>query len=261
MATQLITPNPNIWCRPGYCLEYVRKTFGLPIRYGNATEAWDNSPSQHRDRNFPTGLAVAVWYGLDTTELGHVVLRMPDGSVFSTSDLRNVPHHHPDLADLEAYYAYYKMNLTYRGWTEDVCGFPVISLDGGIAAQGTIIKAQEEDELADAVDRIYGFTTTLFRQYHEASIAKIYSFTTTLFKQYHEASINETRAALRDAFKAYAESKPEDGSTLDPKDFALQVAKNFDDILSAGVSAVANIPETIEVEPLEVEGALLPNQK
>jgi hypothetical protein len=186
---------------------------------------------------------------------------MPDGSVYSTSDLGNVPHHHPNLADLEAYYAYYKMNLTYRGWTEDVCGFPVISLDGSISAQGTITNSEEEDDLANSVDRIYEFTTTLFRQYHEASIAKIYGFTTTLFRQYHEASINETRAALRDAFKAYAESQPEEGVTLDPKDFALQVAKNFDDILAAGVSAVANIPDTIEVEPLEVEGALLPSQK
>jgi hypothetical protein len=183
---------------------------------------------------------------------------MPDGSVYSTSDLGNVPHHHPDLADLEAYYAHYKMNLTYRGWTEDVCGFPVISLDG-ISPQGTITP-QEDDDLATSVDRIYEFTTTLFKQYHEASITKIYGFTTTLFKQYHEASINETRAALRDAFKAYAESKPEDGTTLDPKEFALQVAQNFDDILAAGVSAVANIPETITVEPVEVEGVVLPHQ-
>lgn len=260
MATQLITPTPDIWCRPGYCLEYVRKTFGLPIRYGNATEAWQNSPTKHSGRDFPTGVAHAVWYGLDTTELGHVVLRMPDGSVYSTSDLTNTPHHHPNLADLEAYYAHYKMNLTYRGWTEDVCGWPVISLDGGIAAQGSIEIPQEEDDLASSVDRIYEFTTTLFRQYHEASIAKIYQFTTTLFKQYHEASINETRAALRDAFKAYAESKPEDGATLDPKDFALQVAKNFDDILAAGVSVVANIPETITVEPVAIEGVVLPKQ-
>jgi hypothetical protein len=184
---------------------------------------------------------------------------MPDGSVFSTSDYSNTPHHHPDLADLEAYYARYKMTLTYRGWTEDVCGWPVISLDGGIAAQGSIV-IPEEDDLASSVDRIYEFTTTLFRQYHEASISKIYQFTTTLFRQYHEASINETRAALRDAFKAYAESKPEEGATLDPKDFALQVAKNFDDILAAGVSVVANIPDTIEVEPVAVEGALPPKQ-
>jgi hypothetical protein len=82
-------------------------------------------------------VAHPVWYGLDKEPAGHVVIRMPDGSVYSTSDLTNTPHHHPDLADLERYYAYYGMNLTYRGWTEDVQGIPVIT-DFGLAAQGTI---------------------------------------------------------------------------------------------------------------------------
>jgi hypothetical protein len=117
---------------------------------------------------------------------------------------------------------------------------------GGLSAQGTITQ---EDDLADSVDRIYQFTTTLFRQYHEASIAKIYDFTTTLFKQYHEASINETRAALRDAFKAYAEANG--GGQSDPAAFAVAVAQHFDAIIDAGVSAVA-VPATVTVEPLDI---------
>lgn len=129
---QIIVPNPNIRCEPGWCLQYVRQTFGLPARYGSATEAWANSASQHRDRNFPAGLWVPVWYGLAKEPAGHVVLMAPDGSVYSTSDYSNTPHHHPDLADLEAYYARYGMDLTYRGWTEDVAGYPVLGADGGI---------------------------------------------------------------------------------------------------------------------------------
>ncbi|UVK58419.1 endolysin [Arthrobacter phage GlobiWarming] len=134
---QLITPNPNIPCQPGWCLQYVRQAFGLEARYASATEAWEKSTTQHRDRNFPPGKWTPVWYGLDTTPLGHVVILAPDMSVYSTSDLVNVPHHHPDLADLEAYYAYYGMNLTYRGWTEDVAGFPV--MQPTLEAQSTTI--------------------------------------------------------------------------------------------------------------------------
>lgn len=130
MATQLIVPNPDIPCRPGYCLEYVRETFALPIRYGSATEAWNNSASQHPDWNFPAGLAVPIWFDIDIEPNGHVALLMPDLTVYSASDLTNTPHHHPSIADLIAYYARWgKMQLTYLGWTEDVAGYPVVSLD------------------------------------------------------------------------------------------------------------------------------------
>lgn len=148
MNTQLITPNPNIPCKPGWCLEYVNNAFDVPIRYGSATAAWEGSTTQHRDRNFPAGVWHPVWYGLVNEPAGHVVLRAPNGNVYSTSDLGNTPHLHPDLADLEAYYAYYGMTLTYRGWTEDVEGTPVISL-GDIGYSGTIITPSEENPLAD----------------------------------------------------------------------------------------------------------------
>lgn len=144
MATQLITPTPDIACRPGWCLEYVRKTFGLPGRYDSATEAWFESDSQHLDRDFPAGVSHAVWYGIVQEPLGHVVLRMADGTVYSTSDNNNTPHHHPSLEHLESYYAYYGMNLVYRGWTEDVASYPVIQLDG-ITAQGYITPIEEDE--------------------------------------------------------------------------------------------------------------------
>lgn len=130
MATQLITPNPNIPAEEGMCLQYVRQSYGLPLRYGSATEAWNNSPSQHPDRDYPQGVWFPVWWALDKNVNGHVALVAPDGSVYSTSNLDPNPvKHHPSIADVEAYYAYYGMTLTYRGWTEDVAGYPVISLD------------------------------------------------------------------------------------------------------------------------------------
>jgi len=160
---QLVTPNPHIPCQPGWCLQYVRQAFGLPARHPTATAAWEASESKHRDRNFPKGVWLPVWFSLANEPAGHVALMAPDGSVFSTSDLGSVPHQHLDLSDLMNYYARYGMRLTYLGWTEDVAGYPVLT-DGGIAAQGTITEGdifmaltdKEQKRILDAADRING---------------------------------------------------------------------------------------------------------
>jgi hypothetical protein len=145
---QLITPNPHIPCQPGWCLQYVRQAFNLPAAYPTATAAWEASSSKHRDRKFPAGVWVPVWFSLANEPAGHVALMAPDGSVYSTSDLGTVPHQHLDLSDLMNYYARYGMTLTYLGWTEDVAGYPVLT-DGSIAAQGTITTS-EDDEMISA---------------------------------------------------------------------------------------------------------------
>jgi len=150
---QIITPNPDIPCKPGWCLEYVNNAFGVPAVYGSATAAWDASTTKHYARDFPAGVWLPVWYGLANEPLGHVVLRAPDGSVYSTSDLTNVPHHHPSLDELESYYAYYGMPLTYRGWTEDVEGTPVVAPSSGtISVEGSITQTTttEDDEMISA---------------------------------------------------------------------------------------------------------------
>jgi hypothetical protein len=142
---QAITPTPSIAAEEGMCLQYVRQTFGLPARYGSATEAWQNSPTQHRDRDYPSGVWFPVWWALDKNVNGHVALVSPDGRVYSTSNLNPNPLKvHPNVADVEAYYARYGMTLTYRGWTEDVAGTPVITTST-IAAQGEIITPQEDE--------------------------------------------------------------------------------------------------------------------
>jgi len=170
MMQQTITPNPNIPCKPGWCLMYVRQTFGLPARYASATEAWNNSASQHRDRDFPSGVWIPVWYGIDREPLGHVVLLAPDGTVYSTSDNSTVPHHHPSLADLEDFYAGWGWPLTYRGWTEDVAGFTVITPSGSLSYAGESITPIQEDELSAAdVERIISELTTVGEQQHKAT--------------------------------------------------------------------------------------------
>lgn len=123
---QLISPVPWIPCIGGWCLQYVREAFRLPAKYWSATEAWEKSTSQHRDRNFPPGVWLPVWYGIDQEPLGHVVLRSPDGRVYSTSDYSGWPVIHNSLEDLEEFYAAYGMTLRYRGWTEDVASYAVV---------------------------------------------------------------------------------------------------------------------------------------
>jgi hypothetical protein len=154
---QVISPNPNIPCQPGWCLAYVNEAFGVPKRYGSATAAWEASTTQHRDYDVPYGCWVPVWFALANEPAGHVALLAPDGAVYSTSDLGSTPHHHPSLGDLGAYYAYYGMPLTYRGWTEDVEGTPVVasSSAGTISVQGDVTSIStstesEEDAMASA---------------------------------------------------------------------------------------------------------------
>lgn len=146
---QLITPTPIIPCMGGWCLQYVRQAYGLDAKYASATEAWEKSTSKHRDRNFPPGLWIPVWYGIAENPLGHVVLLAPDGRVYSTSDYSGWPVIHNSLSDLEAYYAYYDMTLQYRGWTEDVASYAVLA-NTGLASQGNVTPKPKEDELSAA---------------------------------------------------------------------------------------------------------------
>lgn len=154
--TQRITPNPYIPAKSGWCLQYVRQAFDLPAAYPTATAAWNASKSQHRDRNYPKGVWFPVWWSIDGVPAGHVALVDPRGRVFSTSDLDPTPIHiHPNVADVENYYARHGLTLRYRGWTEDVAGYTVIA-PSGINPQGTITKKDgfEMAEVSDVVEAL-----------------------------------------------------------------------------------------------------------
>ena len=144
MTAQLITPNPNIWCEPGWCLMYVRQTFGLDGLYPNATAGWNAAQRKHRDWNFPAGVWVPVWFSLATNPLGHVALLAPDGSVYSTSDESNTPHHHPNMSHLIRYYAG-SNPLTFLGWTEDIEGVAVVAGDYINLSSSTITSEGDLD--------------------------------------------------------------------------------------------------------------------
>lgn len=140
--TQVITPNPDVSCTPGYCLKYVQETFGIGPVYPTATAAFNASSSKHRDQDFPAGCWVPVWFSLQYEPAGHVALRAPDGSIYSSSHpTSTTPTHHASLAGLITYYA--KANpLTYLGWTEDVEGVLVVGPTTNQPSQGGDMPAK-----------------------------------------------------------------------------------------------------------------------
>lgn len=121
---QLIAPNTGIPCRPGWCLAYVQQAFGAGWAGSTATDGWNRAKYRHTDQNFPNGVASILWFGLADEPAGHVVIRMGDGSIYSTSHpTRLTAYHHPNLQHLLDYYG---GRLSYRGWSEDLNGTRVI---------------------------------------------------------------------------------------------------------------------------------------
>jgi len=151
--TQLVIPNPDIDCQPGWCLQYVRQAFGAPIVEPTATAGWANAQFKHEDRNFPENCFVPVWFSLTTEPAGHVALMCPDGSVYSTSDDSTVPHHHPSLDDLIAYY--WRNPLTYLGWTEDISNVRVVESELDMAQEIEITAVQAESIVEATVNRLW----------------------------------------------------------------------------------------------------------
>lgn len=129
---QLVTPNPSVPCRPGWCLKYVADAYGgnFPQVYPSATAAWNAAQFKHQDQNFPTNIDVPVWFSVRGVPEGHVAIRMADGSVYSTtSSTATKAVRHPNMQDLINAYAPYNP-LTYLGWTEDLAGKQLVINEG-----------------------------------------------------------------------------------------------------------------------------------
>ena len=127
---QVIAPDPEVPCTPGWCLTYLDDSFDLEAHgkqrnYPTATAAWEASRYKHQDQDFPEGCWVPVWFSLKDVAAGHVALRAPDGSIWSSSHpTSNKPVRH---ASLDALYKYYGPGrLSYLGWTEDLTDILVI---------------------------------------------------------------------------------------------------------------------------------------
>lgn len=169
MASQIITPNPNINCSPGMCLEYVRKTYNLSAKYPTATTGWNASNHQHADKDFPEGIWLPLWFSLSDNPDGHVVLRQPDGSIWSASSpTATTPVHHDSIDDLQNYY---DGRLQYLGWTEDIEDVLVVEQVAGLTASkrewyydSFSITTPGDTSVNDMADIISGPATMLYNQ-------------------------------------------------------------------------------------------------
>jgi hypothetical protein len=64
----------------GMCLRNNRLGYGIQAKYPNAIGAW-NHTQQHKDRNFPAGVTVPLYYSWLTD--GHINERFPDGTIWN----------------------------------------------------------------------------------------------------------------------------------------------------------------------------------
>lgn len=105
------------------CLSNVRKGYGIPAYYLTATKAW-NGTQQHRDRNFPSGCSVPVFYSWTGTvdgvrdNYGHIGVRLADGRVWSDGKY---------FANVDALVGSYLSNGSYLGWGESVNNVRVVT--------------------------------------------------------------------------------------------------------------------------------------
>lgn len=96
----------------GYCLQNVRKGFGISSKYPTAIEAWQHT-QQHKNRNVPVGIDVPLFYTFRT--YGHINVRLANGKVWSDGVI------YGSIADYEN-----KKEPVFIGWGESVNGVSVI---------------------------------------------------------------------------------------------------------------------------------------
>ncbi len=129
-----------------YCLKNVRLGYTIPAKWPDAKTAWDNT-EQHRDRSFPAGCAVPVYYdwvgtikdenGKPVTKnYGHIAVRMPDGRIWTDGRY---------YANVDELSANYLKGSKYLGWGESVNEVRVVENiieppSGGGSSMASLVK-------------------------------------------------------------------------------------------------------------------------
>lgn len=104
---------------PNFCLDNVRRGYGISNKYPSAWEAWLHT-QQHTDP-IPTGVDVPLFYSytatLDnvTANYGHINVRLANGTVWSDGHI---------YTNLQAYLANHSPK--YVGWGESINDYKII---------------------------------------------------------------------------------------------------------------------------------------
>ena len=98
--------------QPGWCLRNVRLGYGIASKYANAITAW-NKTQQHKNKSFPAGVAVPLFYTYRND--GHINVRLADGRIWNDGKI---------FANFDAYMKV--STVGYLGWGESVNDVRVI---------------------------------------------------------------------------------------------------------------------------------------
>jgi hypothetical protein len=97
----------------GYCLQNVRRGYGIASKYPYAITAWEHT-QQHKDHNIPGGVDVPVYYTYGS--YGHINVKLKDGRCWSDGKL---------YASVNDYLSKHP-SVHYLGWGESVNDVRVI---------------------------------------------------------------------------------------------------------------------------------------
>lgn len=111
MYKQIRAFNPNLGATYGYCLQNVRRGYGIASKYPTAIEAW-NHTQQHKDRNLPAA-DVPLFYTYGS--YGHINVRLANGKCWSDGNI---------YASIDDYLSKHP-SVHYLGWGESVNDVPV----------------------------------------------------------------------------------------------------------------------------------------
>jgi len=107
------------------CQTNVRKGYGIGPKYPSALADWQHN-QQHKDRNFPSGVSVPVYFNWTGTvdgikkNWGHVAVSLPDGRIWTDGRYYN------NVVTLMSNYLS-GGNPSFLGWGESVNSVRVIN--------------------------------------------------------------------------------------------------------------------------------------
>lgn len=119
---------------PGMCLRNVRLGYSIDSVYKDAWQAWNNT-TQFKNRDFPKGVDIPLYYNYWRIEdgrwvqRGHINVLMAEGVVWNDGDM------YGSLSDFERLHS----NVKFVGWSDAVNNVKVIEED-------SVAKIQNEDE-------------------------------------------------------------------------------------------------------------------
>lgn len=180
-----------------YCLQNVRLGYGIGAKYPYASADWDNN-IQHRDRNFPAGVAVPVyfnWVGTLSGERrnwGHIAVRLPDGRIWTDGKY---------YGSVDALSANYLSGSSYVGWGEMVNNIRVVQYELNQPSGGEdMIKDGDQDILTEFAYRVKGWKPGSANPTNELNAWKGHDFRKFLREGFAEGQWYEDLVAKQQDF-------------------------------------------------------------